>query len=129
MMMTYRNYPTPWFIVLALAASLSLPACFSRGVVVDPQTPAEHALVGIGNARGAVILAYDDVVFVHMAGNITQAQANAKLDDLDRYRAALVEAEVLVVSGGSIKDANDKVAAVRAFLVTLKAFLDTFRGG
>ena len=119
---------TRWLIVLALAASLSLSACFSKGVVQDPKTPAEQALVGIGNTHGALMLAYDDVVVLYQSNGLTKAQANARLDDIDRYRANLNDAKELVVSGGSLKDANDKVAAARVFLKQLKLFLDSLRG-
>ena len=76
------------FCALALAASLSLSACFSKGVVQDPQTPAEQALVGIGEARGALLLVYDDVVGLYQSGALTQAQANSK-EEVKEYNALL----------------------------------------
>ena len=126
---TILGLPVRWLIVLVLAASLSLSACFSKGVVKDPTTPAEQALVGIGEVRGALLLAYDDVVGLYQSGALTKAQANAKLDDLDRYAASLTDAQLLVETGGSLKSANDKVAAARVFLKQLKSFIDSLRGG
>ena len=119
----------PWLIILALAASLSLSACFSKGVVQEPKTPAEQALIAIGNAYGAIMLAYDDVVAVRKSNAVTQDQANAKLDDLDRYRGNLNDAKILVETGGSISDAENKVAAARIFLKQLKTFIDSVKGG